>query len=278
MGTKQEVISFIGGGNMSTSLIHGLIQSGYDPNNIKASDKHPEKCAKLAERFHIKTSTSNLEIASLGDIIVFAIKPQHAKEVAEELKTLAKKPAPLFISIVTGIKTTEWEVWLGHPAALVRVMPNTPALLQMGASGLYGNLRVSEEQKSLAESILRAVGITVWVNHESDIDSITALSGSGPAYFFLLMEAMQEAGEALGLSSSVSKILTLQTALGAARMGLESEQDLEELRIKVTSKGGTTESALKILEAGGFRDLLIKAVKAAKAKAIEISEQYEKEN
>ncbi len=274
---KQPVIGFIGGGNMATSLIGGLIQSGYEPQNIWVSDHNLDKRKRQKEQFQVQTSASNIEVLKCAEILVLAIKPQHAYTVVQELKDPFKTYHPLIVSIVTGVKTTHLERWFGTHTAIVRVMPNTPVLLRTGASGLYANLEVTEEQKSLAESLLRAVGITVWVNHEKDLDAITALSGSGPAYFFLIMEAIQSSGEALGLSPAIAKLLTLQTALGAARMGLESDLNLEELRQRVTSIGGTTEQALRVLESGGLRDLLNKAIQAAKERAIEISAQFDKE-
>lgn len=161
--------------------------------------------------------------------------------------------------------------------AIVRAMPNTPALLGVGATGLYANLRVSEEQKNQAETLLRAVGITQWVNHEHEMDNITALSGSGPAYFFLMMEALQQGAVKLGLSDSMARLLTLQTALGAARMALESEVDLKELRRRIASPGGTTEKALMALEEGGIRSLFENALQKAKERSIEISQQFDKE-
>lgn len=274
---NETLLGFIGGGNMTQSLISGLKESGFPPNNILVADRHEEKLRKLALQFGVQTNPSNLQVASLSDVLVLAVKPQDMHAVALELKETLKTRPPLIVSIAAGIKTSRLEHWLGSHIPIVRAMPNTPALLRAGATGLYANAKVSDEQKSLAESLLRAVGITVWAPHENDMEIIAALSGSGPAYFFLFMEALQQGAEKLGLSHNAARLLTLQTALGAARMALESSEDLEKLRKRVSSKGGTTEQALNALEAGNIRDLLQKALEAAKNRSIEISHHFDQD-
>ncbi len=273
---KQPIVLFIGAGNMAQSLVSGLITSGFDRAYIKVADHHQKNLQHFASQFGVQTYSSNIKASKEADILVLSVKPQDMPPLALELKTALKERKPLLISIAAGIHTEHLEHWLEMKTAIVRAMPNTPALLGVGATGLYANNRVTEEQKSLAESLLRAVGITVWMNHEHDLDVVTALSGSGPAYFFLMMEALQQGAEALGLSSTTARLLTLQTALGAARMALESDITLEELRKKVASKGGTTEQALSTLETGGFRILIQNALRAAKERSIAISHLFDK--
>ena len=275
---KQPIVLFIGAGNMAQSLISGLVASGFERSHIGISDHHPANLQRFANQFEgIQTHSSNLKASLSADILVLCVKPQDMRPLAVELQAVFRERNPLLISIAAGIHTEHLEQWLDTRTAIVRAMPNTPALLGAGATGLYANSRVSEEQKSLAESLLRAVGITVWMNHEHDLDVVTALSGSGPAYFFLMMEALQQCAEKLGLSSSTARLLTLQTALGAARMALESDITLEELRKKVASKGGATERALSTLEDGGFRALIQSALQSAKERSIEISHFFDKE-
>jgi pyrroline-5-carboxylate reductase len=271
MNLKDNQIAFIGGGNMTMSLVSGLIESGFNANQIWVADRNAHKLARLSEQFQIHVTESINKATEKASILVLAVKPKDMQDVVIHLKSIIQLKNPLIVSLASGIQSQHIQDWLQFKMPVVRAMPNTPALLRIGASGLYANLQVTEDQKSLAESLLRAVGITVWVNHESDIDLVAALSGSGPAYFFLIMEALQEGAESLGLAKSTARLLTLQTALGAARMALESDISLEELRKKVMSKGGTTESAMKVLEQGGLRNLLKDTLQAAQKRAVEIS-------
>lgn len=268
-------IAFVGGGNMATSLIHGLIQSGFPSQTIRVADPNPEKRAHLKQQFAVQCFETAKEAIDDAKIIVLAVKPQHIKGVAEELQFSLQNISPLIISIATGITTSYLRKVLGDHLPIVRAMPNTPALLEAGATGLYADGKVTEEQQSLAESILRSVGITVWVNHEHDMDTITALSGSGPAYFFRIMQALEQGAIELGLSRNDAKILTLQTALGAARMAMESEISLEQLITKISVKGGTTERALAVLESSNIQKILKDALQAAKERSEEISRSFE---
>jgi pyrroline-5-carboxylate reductase len=206
--------------------------------------------------------------------VVLAVKPQVIRDVALDLADLTQKQQPLFLSIAAGIRATDLQRWLGGSCALVRCMPNTPALVQSGATALWRNENVTDEQKDLAETILRAVGLALWVESEDLMDTVTALSGSGPAYFLLVMEALQEAGQALGLPEKTAKLLSLQTAFGAAKMALESSEDTAILRQRVTSPGGTTEKALEVLENGGLRALFSDALNAARSRSRELAEQF----
>ena len=207
-----------------------------------------------------------------ADIVVLAVKPQVLAEVAGSIAEAVQQTRPLVISIAAGIRTTDIDRWLGGNVALVRTMPNTPALVGSGATALFAVDTVSDEQHDMAESIMRAAGLALWVDEEKDLDAVTAVSGSGPAYFFLVMEAMQAAATSLGLPDETAKLLTLETALGAARMALESKDPPAVLRERVTSPGGTTEAALQQLEQGDLRELFKKALTAARDRATELAD------
>ncbi|MES9857632.1 MAG: pyrroline-5-carboxylate reductase [Sedimenticola sp.] len=271
----SKTIAFIGGGNMSASLIGGLIADGYKAKRIIASDPDGEKLAGLAARFGIITAPSNDDAVSRADVVLLAVKPQMMKEVVLGIAKIAQSRRPLIVSIAAGVREKELNHWLGDGLALIRTMPNTPAILQAGATVLHAAAGVTNEQKNLAESILRAVGLTCWVDDEEKMDAVTALSGSGPAYFFMVMEAMEEAGKAMGLAAETTRLLTLQTALGAARMAIESSDGPAMLRQQVTSPGGTTERALAILEEGALRDLFGKALQGARERSVELSRMLE---
>jgi pyrroline-5-carboxylate reductase len=272
---KDTTIGFIGAGHMTLSLVSGLVESGIKPNQIWVSDRNESKLKALSTQFGVNTESTNQAIAKAVRVLVLSVKPKDMQAVCLELQSLVQERMPLIISLAAGILTSQLARWLGANTAIVRAMPNTPALLRVGATGLYANTRSSEEQKNLAESLMRAVGVTVWVNHEHDMDIITALSGSGPAYFLLMMEWLQKGAEELGLSTNAARLLTLQTSLGAARMAMESDISLEELRKRIATPGGTTEAALKTLEAGGFRTLLKKTLEAAKTRSEEISHLFD---
>lgn len=270
------IIAFIGAGNMGSSLIGGLIQDGHPADHLWATDTHAEKLDELKQRFGIHTTTDNNKAAAVADIIVFAIKPQLFAAVATPMANILQQRKPLIVSIAAGIRIASIAHWVGGQPAIVRAMPNTPALIGCGAAALYANEQVTAHQRNLAESILRAVGAVIWVNDESLMDTVTALSGSGPAYFFLMMESLQQAAEQCGLPTDAARLLTLQTALGAARMAIESGKPLDELRRNVTSPGGTTEKALSILEEKNIRGIFQEAVKAAKRRSEELAEMMEK--
>jgi pyrroline-5-carboxylate reductase len=268
---KNDKITFIGGGNMATSLIGGLIADDYDRQAITVSDPDREKLSHLAARFGVTTQPDNNLAVQQAQIVVFAVKPQIMQAVASNLAQTLQQTKPLIISIAAGITVAALSNWLGGDLPLVRSMPNTPAMIQSSATGLFAGPGVIDSQRNQAESILRAVGLTRWVEEESLIDIITAVSGSGPAYFFLVMEAMEESAKALGLDQESARLLTLQTALGAARMAIESSDSPAILRQKVTSPGGTTERALGILEEGGLRNLFNNALRGATERSHELS-------
>ncbi len=271
LAQKPTTITFIGAGNMARSLIVGLLQ---DQANVALRVADPDQGQLDAIRQHwpdVFTSIDNLEAMQGADVVVLAVKPQIMRDVVQGLAEQAQRSRPLMISVAAGIREQALNQWLGGNMPLVRCMPNTPALVQTGATGLYANAQVSDAQRSTAESILRAVGITLWFADEGKLDAVTAVSGSGPAYFFLVMEAMQAAAEQLGIPAEDAHLLVVQTALGAARLALESNDPPAELRRKVTSKGGTTEAALKVLNEGGLSALFAQALQAAEQRSCELA-------
>lgn len=265
------VIAFIGGGNMARSLIGGLVARGRSAGSIHVSEPNEALRVALATEFGVAVHADNAEAAASAEVWVFAVKPQVMKSVCAALAPIAQTGRPLILSIAAGISSEQLDRWLGGDLAVVRSMPNTPALLGAGATGLYANARVSPAQRADAESLMQATGITEWIADEALMDAVTALSGSGPAYVFLLAEAMQAAGEAQGLPSESARKLALQTILGAARMLTESGEPAAVLRQRVTSPNGTTQAALERFEAGGFRALVDAAVAAATRRGRELS-------
>ncbi|WP_432742486.1 pyrroline-5-carboxylate reductase [Methylobacter sp. G7] len=272
---KIHKIGFIGGGNMASSLISGLIASGHTPEQIWVSDINPDTLTDLAKQLHINTSVNNDDIINAVDVVVLAVKPQILSAVAQSIAPLIQQKKSLVVSIAAGINQNSLSRWLGADTAIVRCMPNTPALVLTGATALHANDKVTAEQRDLAENILRSVGIALWVKDEAELDAVTAVSGSGPAYYFLLMEAMEKAALELGLSEQTARLLVQQTALGAAKIALESAESPEQLRKRVTSPGGTTQQAIETFEQGGFTELVAKALHAARDRSIEMSKQME---
>jgi pyrroline-5-carboxylate reductase len=270
-----QKIGFIGGGNMASSLISGLIASGHSPQHLWVSDINPDTLKALAENLNVNTSASNDAVINEVDVIVLAVKPQILSSVAKSAAALIQQKKSLVVSIAAGISQHSLSQWLGADTAIVRCMPNTPALVLTGATALHANTKVTAEQRNLAENIMRSVGIALWVKDESELDAVTAVSGSGPAYYFLLMEAMEKAALELGLSEVTARLLVQQTALGAAKIALESPESPEQLRKRVTSPGGTTQRAIETFEQGGFTELVSKALHAARDRSIEMSKQSE---
>lgn len=260
----NKTITFVGAGNMTGSLVAGLLQDK-TKLNIRVTDPSIEQRNVIQEMWpSVATFEDNSEAVEGTDVVVFAVKPQIMKLVCGPLTSQVQTQKPLIISIAAGVSIDNMNTWLGEkPLPIVRCMPNTPALVQSGMTGLYANAEVSEGQRDLAESILRAVGSTLWLSDEDKLDAVTAVSGSGPAYYFLVMEAMQAAAQKLGLSAEESRLLVLQTAFGASKLALESSDEASILRQRVTSKGGTTEAALNKLMDGGLPELFEVALKAA---------------
>jgi len=267
----DKKIGFIGAGNMARSLASGLINNGLTPDRVSMSDPDAGTREAVTNQLGVSVSEQNADIVEASDILVFAVKPQVLKAVAVELADVVQKRQPLVISIAAGIRSDSLEKWLGGNLPLVRVMPNTAALIGSGASGLYANSRADKAARNVAETIMRAVGVVAWVDNEKQLDVVTALSGSGPAYYFLVMEALEQAAVDAGLSPDIARLLTLETAYGAAKMALENGEEPAVLRQQVTSKGGTTERAIAVMEENGIRDIYKKAIFAAAERSAELA-------
>lgn len=259
---------------MAASLIGGLVSKGdIDAQNISVFEPDLHKAQALATQLGIHASKSNEELMARSSIVVIAVKPQILQAVLSPIATLFREHKPLIISVVAGITSGTIEAWLDSQFAIVRVMPNTPALIGQGASGLFANPRVSEEQKTVTSAIANAVGLSAWVDNENDIDSITALSGSGPAYFMLFIQGLIEAGEAAGLSAETAKSLAVQTAIGAAKLVSSSDLPLQTLIDNVTSPKGTTEQALLSFQDSNLKGIVGQAFNAAKRRSEELAKE-----
>ncbi len=269
-------IAFIGCGNMSRSLIGGLIANGLNPEQLLATDPDKEQRESIAEQFKISALESNKEAISKADVILIAVKPQIMHEVVSGIADTLKGTSKLIISIAAGVNLDSISGWLGDSLAVIRVMPNTPALIQAGAAALFANEHATETQKNTAEAILRSVGTAIWLETEKQMDAVTALSGSGPAYFFYFMEAMEKAAIAMGLSEENARLLTIETAVGASKMALLSSSDPATLRKQVTSPGGTTEQAINTFTQGKLDELVQNAMDAAKQRSEELSQSFGK--
>lgn len=271
MSERNFSLAFIGAGNMAASLAHGLIHSGISAANLRVADPVQAQREKLAASGAIPFDDNNSAIADC-DVVVLAVKPQVAQQVVSQLQGL--KPTQLLVSIAAGINLASLSLWSNPDQAIVRCMPNTPALLGAGMSALFANNYCTEAQRKLAQTVLSAAGETIWVEEEQALDAVTAVSGSGPAYFFLLMEAMIDAGVKLGLSRDTATTLTLQTAYGAARMAQESSDAPGLLRQNVTSPGGTTAAALDVFAKAGFNDMVAQALTAANTRAAALAKEF----
>ncbi len=270
MRTKK--IGFIGGGNMASSLINGLITSGHAAAQLWVSDVNSQTLQNFTQ-LNVNVCSDNRAVIEAVEVVVLAVKPQILQSVAEEIAESVQQKSTLVVSIAAGITQQSLSRWLGEQVAIVRCMPNTPALVLTGATALHANANVNEEQRNLAENILRAVGISLWVEQESVLDIVTAVSGSGPAYYFLLMEAMEIAAIQMGLSTEMARLLIQQTALGAAKIALESTESPQQLRHRVTSPNGTTQKAIEMFEQGHFTELVANALLAAQQRSIEMSKE-----
>lgn len=262
-------LGFIGGGNMAAALIGGLLQKGFAKSDIEVAETSPERRTWLAREFGV-TVHANTEAATTSDVIVLAVKPQQLSEILRGLPPL--KAEQLVLSIAAGVRAEDISRWLGGHPAVVRAMPNTPALVGAGIAGLFALLGVTDAQKAQASRILEAVGRAVWVQQEAQIDVVTAISGSGPAYVFYFIEALEQAGIDLGLPAETARLLTLQTFFGAAALAIKDQSAPAELRAKVTSKGGTTERGILALEEGGVGYAIGLAARAAAERAAEMGD------
>jgi pyrroline-5-carboxylate reductase len=265
-------ISFIGGGNMATALIAGLAGTVAQAADIHVIDPNPEALEKLRTQYGVTTSPEIGAAVAASDVIVLAVKPQQMRDVALRLQSQLDA-RPLLLSIAAGIRGSDLSRWVGGYGAIVRTMPNTPALIGQGITGMVAMAGVSDAQKAAADSILRAVGKTVWLDEEAQIDPVTAVSGSGPAYVFFFIEAMQQAALEMGLSAEQGRELAIATFTGAAQLAAQSSEPVEVLRQRVTSKGGTTYAAITSMEQAGVKEAIIAAMKAAAARGRELGDE-----
>jgi pyrroline-5-carboxylate reductase len=264
-------VTFIGGGNMASAMIGGLLAQGWHAADLRVVEVAAPARERLEREFAVKTWATLDPAAAAADCVVLAIKPQQMREAARELR--ARLASQLVITIAAGIRLADLGRWLGGYGRLVRVMPNTPALVRAGVSALYAPAGVSAEEKSRAQAILGAVGSTVWVDREELLDAITAVSGSGPAYVFYFIEAMEQAARELGLPAETARRLAMETFSGAARLALSGDVPVATLREQVTSKGGTTERALKAMEADHVKEAIVRAVRAAADRSRELGDE-----
>src|SRR3990167_5572649 len=255
---KSPHIAIIGTGNMGKSLIAGLIKNNHPAHCLTASNRGEEKLIDVQKLFHIHTTTNNVEAAKNADVVIFAVKPHIVPQISKELASIVHTRKPLIISVAAGIEIKNLSQWLNGYHHIVRTMPNLPASIGSGMTTLYADPTVNQQNRNLAESILRVVGTIVWLYDESLMHVATALSGCGPAYFFLVMEALQDAATHFGLPQDAAYLLTVHTALGASKMAIESGETLSTLTQNVASPGGTTEKALSVLEQEHIRELFKK--------------------
>ncbi len=267
-------ITFIGGGNMAGALITGLLQKGFEPTAIGVVEISAENRAQLSGKFGVVTHAEICAAAVATDIIVLAVKPQQLYGVATQLHGLLD--GKLVISIAAGVRGADLSLWLGDHAVIVRAMPNTPAMVLAGVTGLYALPGVPKHQRLQAETILGSVGTIIWTEREEQMDAITAISGSGPAYVFLFIEALQEAAVELGFTPDQARTLSLETFLGATRLASQSVEDAATLRARVTSKGGTTERAILAMETAGIRRIIGQAAQAACQRSRELGDELGK--
>ena len=268
-------IGFIGCGNMANSLISGLVRGSFNLKDICVYDRNKDKLDAVKINYGISTCDSLNTLVTKSDLLIIAIKPQGLGDLAKQIRSLIKFKNPVLISVCAGITTRQLEIWFGKIVPIVRAMPNTPAIMQSGATGIYANSQVATQQKSIVEQVFRTSGVAIWIDNEELMDIIGAISGSGPAYFFLFMEILADLGTSLGLKINDAKLLAIQTAYGASRMALESETpDLEGLRRNVTSKGGITDAAIMSFETSGIREIFKKAILSNIQKGKELSSLF----
>jgi pyrroline-5-carboxylate reductase len=270
----QPTFAFIGGGNMGRALIGGLLQAGHAASKIRVADAFAPSREQCRDLFSVQVYEQNLDAVVDADVVVFAVKPQQLRDVAGQLADTASDSV-LYLSIAAGITIEHLQRWLGPTRSIVRCMPNTPALVGSGAAALCANARVSSPQRALADSLLGAVGSAQWLEDEGLMDAVTAVSGSGPAYFFLFIELIEKIAGELGLPQTLARSLAIDTALGASRLAHSSEQAPAQLREQVTSAGGTTASALAVFEQRGLEDLVREALTAARDRSIALARQVE---
>lgn len=273
MTTHQSRLAFIGTGNMAGAIIGGLLHNGYPAERITGTTRQTESAERAASALGITVTTDNDAAIAEADVVVLGVKPQVMQATCSALRSAVQSRQPLIISVAAGIEAATLNDWLGGGLAVIRCMPNTPSLLGAGISGLYANSAVTGAQRELADTMFRAVGLTQWVHNESDMHTITAICGSAPAYYYRFSEALVRSAEQHGLSPEVARALVAQVALGAARMMSETGETPAELRQKVSSPGGTTVEALRVLEEQGLEALVETAVAACHSRSISLTQE-----
>lgn len=268
---KLNKIAFIGAGNMAKSIIIGLVNSGVPAKNIIVANPSPEKRLALAKEFGINQTASNIDAVEFADIIVLSVKPHFIEQVCQDISKKVNISNKLFLSVAAGTTIEKMQAALNAKVSVVRTMPNTPSQLGLGMSGLFASIEVNEAEKAAANKLMSAVGEVIWVDSEDKINEITAVAGSGPAYFFLFMEAMQKQAQQFGFTEQESRLLVQQTALGAAQMVEHSPIAISQLRENVTSKGGTTFAALEAFRKQGIEEMVAKSMQAALTRAQEMA-------
>ena len=261
--SKSPTISFIGAGNMASAIIGGMLENGFQAARVWVSAPDDSHLQTIKGKFGVSVTTDNRHCAQQADIVVLAVKPQVMREVCENIAPVVQNTRPLIVSIAAGLEAGTLDQWLGGGLPLVRVMPNTPSLVGKGAAGLFANDQVNPQQREQVESIFSSIGVALWVEQESLLHAVTGLSGSGPAYFFLMLEALEEAATEAGIEATTARKLAIQTMAGAAEMAARSEHDPAQLKRNVMSPGGTTEQAINTFEEGGMRELVARAYRAA---------------
>lgn len=276
--STSPTIGFIGAGNMASAIIGGMLDSGFRAASIWASAPDDEHLQTIRRKFGVSVTTDNRYCAQQADVVILAVKPQIMADVCRDIAPVVQNTRPLMVSIAAGLTSSTLDEWLGGGLPLVRVMPNTPSLVGKGAAGLYANSAVSDEQKKTVESIFNSIGKALWLDDEEQLHAVTALSGSGPAYFFLMLEALEAAATEAGIEAATARELAIQTMAGAAEMAARSEHDPAQLKRNVMSPGGTTEQAILTFEDGGMRALVEKAYKAARDRSQEMAQELAEAN
>jgi|TARA_B110000438_G_scaffold4135_2_gene4154 pyrroline-5-carboxylate reductase len=267
-------IAFIGGGNMAKAIAGGLLRGGMHATNIFISTPKEKQCEALREEFYgVYVSTDNKKISDAAEIILFAVKPQILKSVCKELKDNIQKSKPLIISIAAGPNIEDIDTWLGGNMTIVRVMPNQPAVIDQGISALYANDRTQPKNRLLAEKIMSTVGKAIWLEKESQMDAVTAISGTGPAYFYLLIDIMIDAAIKNGMSAEIARDLAVETARGASALSASSEETMASMIERVRSPGGTTMAAFEYLDSKEARKIFTEAIDVAKERAQELANE-----
>lgn len=273
MSMAVQRITFIGAGNMASAIFKGMLANGYPADHITATAPDDKALKALSDELGIQTTTDNKAAIEQSDVVVLAVKPQMMKSVCEDLAEQAVKTRPLFISVAAGLHADTLNQWLGGEQAIVRCMPNTPSLVKTGVSGLFALPQVTKAQRDFADQLLSGIGIVEWVDDEPMLDVVTAISGSGPAYFFMIFEAMEKAAIELGMPADSARRLILQTGLGAVRMVEETGEEPGQLKRNVMSPKGTTERAIHTFEQEGMDAMFLKAMRACADRADEMSRE-----